>query len=276
MFVLHIAGTIKIIFEEILKSISTMSKFTIGNKVIKAESTGHGTIIEVMIPRRGRQLYKVSWGNVVTDELEVNLLPDCDIADPFERCMSGIFGSYSEYSKKNTTFKIRNSNNSTISSLKASKTLFRAYQFKPLLKFLNSPNRRLLIADEVGLGKTIEAGHIMLELKARNELHHVLIVCPKSLQNKWKDELAFKFGLPFKIYDDQKELLSDMNDHRVPVHAIINYEKIRFKKAKEGDEDVSKKKEKPTHLVDYLMENVMKRTKCVTRRHKHMMAQRLL
>lgn len=237
-----------------------MSKYNIGDRVIKADSDGSGTIIMVMPynQRTGRQLYKVRWQNHDSDELEANLLPDCDISDPFERCIQGIFGSYSDYSKKNTTFKIRNSNNSTISSLKASKTLFRAYQFKPLLKFLNSPNRRLLIADEVGLGKTIEAGHIMLELKARNELHHVLIVCPKSLQNKWKDELAFKFGLPFKIYDNQKELLYDMNDHRVPVHAIINYEKIRLKKIKEGDEDVSKKKATPAHLVDYLMENEFK------------------
>lgn len=231
-----------------------MSKYTIGNKVIKAESEGHGTIIEVMPARRGRQLYKVSWGNSVTDELEVNLLPDCDISDPFERCMSGIFGSYSEYSKKNTTFKIRSSNNSTISSLKASKTLFRAYQFKPLLKFLNSPNRRLLIADEVGLGKTIEAGHIMLELKARRELHHVLIVCPKSLQRKWKDELAFKFGLQFKIYDSQKELINDMQEHRVSVHAIVNYEKIRMKRQKNKDEKKSKD-EMQKNIVEYLSQN---------------------
>ena len=231
-----------------------MSKYTIGNKVIKAESDGHGTIIEVMPPRRGRQLYKVSWGSIVTDELEVNLLPDCDISDPFERCMNGIFGSYSEYSKKNTTFKIRSSNNSTISSLKASKTLFRAYQFKPLLKFLNSPNRRLLIADEVGLGKTIEAGHIMLELKARRELHHVLIVCPKSLQRKWKDELAFKFGLQFKIYDSHKELINDMQEHRVSVHAIVNYEKIRMKRQKNKDEK-KPKDELSKNIVEYLSQN---------------------
>ena len=231
-----------------------MSKYTIGNKVIKADSEGHGTIIEVMPPRRGRQLYKVSWGNIVTDELEVNLLPDCDISDPFERCMSGIFGSYSEYSKKNTTFKIRSSNNNTISSLKASKTLFRAYQFKPLLKFLNSPNRRLLVADEVGLGKTIEAGHIMLELKARRELNHVLIVCPKSLQRKWKDELAFKFGLQFKIYESQKDLLADMQEHRVAVHAIINYEKIRMKRQKSKDEKKAKD-EMPKNIVEFLSQN---------------------
>lgn len=228
-----------------------MSKYTIGNKVIKADSEGHGTIIEVMPPRRSRQLYKVSWGSIVTDELEVNLLPDCDISDPFERCMSGIFGSYSEYSKKNTTFKIRSSNNNTISSLKASKTLFRAYQFKPLLKFLNSPNRRLLVADEVGLGKTIEAGHIMLELKARRELNHVLIVCPKSLQRKWKDELAFKFGLQFKIYESQKDLLADMQEHRVAVHAIINYEKIRMKRQKSKD-DKKTKDEMPKNIVEFL------------------------
>lgn len=229
-----------------------MSKYTIGDKVIKADSEEHGTIIGIMPPRRGRQLYKVSWRSTVTDEFEVNLLFDCDIADPFERCMSGIFGSYSEYSKKNTTFKIQNSNNSTISSLKASKTLFRAYQFKPLLKFLNSPNRRLLVADEVGLGKTIEAGHIMLELKARRELHHVLIVCPKSLQRKWKDELAFKFGLQFKIYDSQKELISDMREQRVSVHAIVNYEKIRMKRHKDGDTGKKGKDDMPKNIVDFL------------------------
>lgn len=232
-----------------------MSKYNIGNSVIKADSERHGIIIEIMPPRRGRQLYKVSWGNNVTDELEVNLFPDRNIADPFERCMNGIFGSYSEYSKKNTTFKISSSNNSTISSLKASKTLFRAYQFKPLLKFLNSPNRRLLVADEVGLGKTIEAGHIMLELKARCELHHVLIVCPKSLQKKWKDELAFKFGLQFKIYTNPKELITDMQEHRVSVHAIVNYEKIRMKKNKESDNGKKEKDNMPKNIVDFLSEN---------------------
>lgn len=208
-----------------------------------------------MPPRRGRQLYKVSWGSNMTDELEVNLFPDCNISDPFERCMSGIFGSYSEYSKKNTTFKISSSNNSTISSLKASKTLFRAYQFKPLLKFLNSPNRRLLVADEVGLGKTIEAGHIMLELKARRELHHVLIVCPKSLQRKWKDELAFKFGLQFKIYDSQNELINDMQEHRVAVHAIVNYEKIRMKKHKDNNTNKNGKDDAPKNIIDFLSRN---------------------
>ena len=242
------------------QTIGIMAKFNIGDSVIKTDSESKGIVVEIMPARRGRQLYKISWDYGISDELEVNLIPDCNVSDPYERCMNGIFGSYSDFSKINTTFKIKNSSNSTISSLKASKTLFRAYQFKPLLKFLNSANRRLLVADEVGLGKTIEAGHIMLELKARRELRHVLIVCPKSLQNKWKDELLFKFGLNFKIYEKSTDLVLDLHESRLPVHAIVNYEKIRSKKKNKEEEKTGESKNKKTsyNLIDYLSENEMK------------------
>lgn len=230
-----------------------MAKFNIGDKVIKAGVENSGTIIEIMPERRGRQLYKVNWQNCTNDEFEQNLKLDCDISDPYQRCEKGMFGTYSDYSRINTTFKISCSNNSTISSLKASKTLFRAYQFKPLLKFLNSPNRRLLIADEVGLGKTIEAGHIMLELKARKELRNILIVCPKSLQNKWKEELFNKFGFKFKIYDRAKDLFDDMQDSRTPVHAIVNYEKMRQSSSKRNTNSGSN-----NSIVEHIIDNGFK------------------
>lgn len=155
-----------------------MSKFNIGDKVINSDTQERGYIVEVYPPRRGRQLYKVKYDDRVNDESSALLLPDVDLTDPFERCRQNIYGNYSEYLKGNTAFKIKSSNNNTISSLKASRTLFRPYQFKPLLKFLNSGNKRILIADEVGLGKTIEAGHIMMELKARGEFHNALVICP--------------------------------------------------------------------------------------------------
>lgn len=231
-----------------------MAQFKIGDPVVKIDSDAHGTVINVR-SGRGRVIYTVVFGDgTQSTVLEPDLRADFDVSDPFERCKSGIFGSYSDYSKKNTTFKIKNSNNSTISSLKASRTLFRAYQFKPLLKFLNSPNRRLLVADEVGLGKTIEAGHIMLELKARKELRNVLIVCPKSLQEKWKAELYEKFGLTFKIVDTAKELINDLNAKTGTVRAIVNYEKIRGRKSK-GKEDGTKKDKMLNTLIEYLMEH---------------------
>jgi len=75
----------------------------------------------------------------------------------------------------------------------SSRTVFRVYQFKPVLKFLNSPFGRLLIADEVGLGKTIEAGLIWGELDARMNLDRVLVVCPSALRRKWQLEMERRF-----------------------------------------------------------------------------------
>lgn len=63
------------------------------------------------------------------------------------------------------------------------------HQYKPLIKFLNSENNRVLIADEVGLGKTIEAGMIFKEIDKREELKISLIVVPSSLTLKWQEEL---------------------------------------------------------------------------------------
>lgn len=104
-----------------------MAKFAIGDKVIEIDADTHGTVTAVK-SGRGRVLYTVVFDNGVQRiVLESDLRADFNLSDPFERCKSGIFGSYSDYSKKNTTFKIQNSNNSTISSLRASRTLFRAY-----------------------------------------------------------------------------------------------------------------------------------------------------
>lgn len=226
-----------------------MALFKEGDKVLHVDSREHGFIVSVKPPcRGGHQNYVVSWGNRQELEQECDLQPDCDISDPFERCQNLIFDSYLDFSRRNTTYKIKNSNNSIISSLKASKTLFRSYQFKPLMKFLNSPNHRLLIADEVGLGKTIEAGHIMLELKARKQLGNVLVICPISLEKKWQEELREKFALNFTVYEDVPTLIEDLKYKPSMVKAIINYEKIRVKKAKSKSEKVD------NSLVQFIME----------------------
>ena len=59
--------------------------------------------------------------------------------------------------------------------------------------------RRLLIADEVGLGKTIETGMIMRELIARGEAQRVLILCPAGLIKNWQNELRDCFRLEFEV-----------------------------------------------------------------------------
>jgi SNF2 family DNA or RNA helicase len=75
------------------------------------------------------------------------------------------------------------------------------YQIYPVLKSLLMPRVSLLLADDVGLGKTIEAGLIISELFARRRIQRVLVVCPASLQGQWRDELKDKFHLDFIIID---------------------------------------------------------------------------
>ncbi|QMU74135.1 DEAD/DEAH box helicase [Streptacidiphilus sp. P02-A3a] len=86
------------------------------------------------------------------------------------------------------------------------------YQLDPVVRALQMPRTNLLIADDVGLGKTIEAGLVMQELMLRHRARTMLIVCPASLTLQWRDEMRDKFGLKFKIVD--AELLKELRRSR--------------------------------------------------------------
>nr|WP_251080587.1 DISARM system SNF2-like helicase DrmD [Frankia sp. AgPm24] len=78
-----------------------------------------------------------------------------------------------------------------------------AYQLEPLRRALQSGRTNLLLADDVGLGKTIEAGLVVEELLLRHRARSVIIVCPPSLSLKWRDEMREKFGLEFEIVNTE-------------------------------------------------------------------------
>jgi len=88
-----------------------------------------------------------------------------------------------------------------IYSMDTTNTDFYAYQYKPVLNFLDSPCGGILIADEVGLGKTIEAGLIWTELRSRADAQRLLVLCPAMLREKWEDELLFRFGIQAHQYN---------------------------------------------------------------------------
>lgn len=75
------------------------------------------------------------------------------------------------------------------------------HQLVPLKKALELPRVNLFIADDVGLGKTIEAGLVMQELMLRQRVDRVLVVCPASVTLQWRDELERRFGLRFEIFN---------------------------------------------------------------------------
>ena len=90
------------------------------------------------------------------------------------------------------------------------------YQLEPVVRALRMPRTNLLIADDVGLGKTIEAGLVVQELILRHRARSVMVVCPASLQIQWRDEMREKFGLEFRIVN--RLLLAELRRTR-GVHA---------------------------------------------------------
>ena len=76
-----------------------------------------------------------------------------------------------------------------------------AYQMEPLRKALKLPRVNLFIADDTGLGKTIEAALIARELLLRRKVKHIVVAAPPSVLEQWKGELEDRFGLVFEILD---------------------------------------------------------------------------
>jgi superfamily II DNA or RNA helicase len=155
---------------------------------------------------------------------------------------NGAFGTRSDFSRLVTFHRLNKPLSDNIYSLHATKTDFYAYQFKPLLKFFDSPNQRLLIADEVGLGKTIEAGIILTELRARTRLQRVLVICPAALCQKWRWEMFNRFSEDF-IHMNKRDFLGFLdlykeNSGQIPVRAICSMQSLRSRDVLEKLEEV--------------------------------------
>ena len=131
----------------------------------------------------------------------------------YEEQLSGfdIPGENTIYSAKElnallTARLIINPSISSLYSLNSAKIDYIPYQFRPVLKIIKSDSPRILIADGVGVGKTIEAGLVLKELEARFDIKSVLVICPRPLitEKKWQNELK-RFGEKF-VHVDGKQL----------------------------------------------------------------------
>ncbi|WP_210437039.1 DISARM system SNF2-like helicase DrmD [Oxynema aestuarii] len=107
------------------------------------------------------------------------------------------------------------------------------FQLVPLYKALRMPRISLLLADDVGLGKTVEAGLILTELLLRRRIRRVLILCPAALRKQWQQEMKAKFSLSFDVVDRaethaiQKRLGLDANPWRTYPRIITSYHYLR-------------------------------------------------
>lgn len=143
--------------------------------------------------------YQVRWGEDGTTswhpKYELEKWKEKDL-DPFSLIDKGRYGQLRDL-RRNITFRqLSGKLADMVYSMDTTDTEFLPYQYKPVLAFLKSPSNGILIADEVGLGKTIEAGLIWTELRARDDdARRLVVVCPAMLREKWCDELKTRFGV---------------------------------------------------------------------------------
>jgi len=151
--------------------------------VLKSDPSMKGAVVEVL-PGQPENRVKVFVGGTIQSYFASQLKAEAQ-RDETQ------FLSLDQFHAYLTALQIRHPSLSTLYSLNAARVDFIPYQFRPVLRFIRSDRPRLLIADGVGVGKTIEAGLILRELQARRDIRSVLIICPRPLvtERKWESEM---------------------------------------------------------------------------------------
>jgi len=210
-----------------------------GDFVRKKRNPGMAaSVVEGPIDDAGDILWKVRLPDGSVRKWEAGtfeLVPQKEtIADLLRKAQ---FGRKSDFSQLLTFHRLDQPLTNNIYSLHSNRIDFYPFQFKPLLKFIDSPNQRLLIADDVGLGKTIEAGLILSELKVRSSLQTVLVACPAHLREKWRLEMRRRFSEDFSIVDAAgfRQFLNDYRESsgQMAGRVICSIQSMRSERTRE-------------------------------------------
>ena len=207
-------------------------KFKIGDTVYDVFSQKRGTIIgcREIGDRKEWQVFFSQNDRPFLNESFLELEQDCSIAELFQKAQ---FLGVDELKRILSFMKIKGDLTNIYYSMHNSAADFMAHQFKPVMKFIESTTGRLLIADEVGLGKTIEAMYIWEELIARENSQRLLVVCPAVLCEKWKADMSRYFSMDAQIVkcEDLLENLkaAERDPYKKHFALIASLDGIRYK-----------------------------------------------
>ncbi len=182
--------------------------------------------------------YKVQFGSVVTAVPESSIRGWKAATTSWAKIHASKFSGIEHFRDTLTYHKVKTPTARVAYAYATARTTFYPHQFKPLLKFLDGGGSGLLIADDVGLGKTIEAGYILRELEARKRLDRVVVLVPARLATKWKREMAQRFEETFEIVKGNNliELANTLERGRElpPFKWIVSYEGARLASVQEA------------------------------------------
>lgn len=221
-------------------------EYSVGQLVcLRADPTRKGPIIEILPEVGGMQRYRVFHSPDDIREYRADqLIPGVVVGLPDEleqAILDNSWVSEQTFHARLTASRLAHPQIDNIYALHSARIQFIPFQFKPLLRVLRADQPRLLIADEVGVGKTIEAGLILKELQTRQRLDNVLVICPKALVTKWREEMR-RFDEEFRPLTSElyQYCLKETHlDGFWPIQysrAIIHFELLRIDKYLSGKE----------------------------------------
>lgn len=215
-----------------------------------------GTVTDQTRARASGQQYRVNWNGRLDWHYEEELVAaDAGGDDPLELIREGRYGRVDDLRSLLTHVHLAGRLANVVYAMGLTQTDFYPHQYKPLLTLLDSPVNGLLIADEVGLGKTIEAGLIWTELRARYDMRRLLVVCPAMLREKWRTELSSRFGLDARVVD-AAELLQELDSSENRERAwIVSYQGIRVPSGWDPAESDTPRRSVRARLADILHRN---------------------
>lgn len=161
------------------------SKFQIGQMVALKSNPSIMGVITKILQGDHETRYEVFHGNSKNTYYASQIVHSQSAEEEIKPIPLNVFNA------RLTAIQINHPGIASLYSLHSARVNFIPFQFKPVLKLIRSDRPRLLIADEVGVGKTIEAGLILRELQARMDIKSILVLCPKPLvtDRKWQLEL---------------------------------------------------------------------------------------
>lgn len=207
---------------------------------VRVVSTGKVGTINSIIKQNAAYGYKVTIDGktvIYQEKFLENFFDEESVI--MEQYNSSVMGSLEDFRLFQMWYRLNRPVETNLYSYMNNKIIFNPYQYKPLYKFISHTSQeRLFIADEVGVGKTIEAGIIITEMIARGRLTKmtpVLIVCPNALGPKWQNEMREKFSLRFKILDSRSLgfFLRSITEGDVPeeyLYSIVSLQVLRMEK----------------------------------------------
>lgn len=226
------------------KNLAMPPQFIVGQLVcLRADRSRTGPVIEILPPTGGRSRYRVFHSPTqILEYYEEQLIAagaESESTDLSKILAEGSCLDVDSFRARLTAARLSHPQIDNLYALQAARIQFIPFQFKPLLRLLRADQPRLLIADEVGVGKTIEAGLILRELQTRQQLDNILIVCPKALVTKWQQEMR-RFDEDFRPLSSHtlsyclKE--ADLDGAWPPQYsrAIVHLELLRIDKYRVG------------------------------------------